>query len=250
MKNRKLLSAALLLAVSITAAGCGSDSSSESSASSAAAEDVIQSAVEAAQQSEAESLTWENLGSNEGADLSEYEELYTFTLGGEEYTLSCPMQELFDNGWKFSNSEITMDGSNKVTMNEAIQRGALFDSIEIPDYTMYNTIDGTTYSIMMGMYSDSNEQKTLGEYSLGYLYVKEEYGIDFVLASGITFGDSEEAVREVYGEPASEAEGVLSYSFTDDEVALMPNRPEFLNFYVNDGKVYMISMQYFPVLSK
>ncbi len=250
MRKKKILSAVLLLALSISAAGCGSDSSSETSASSATADDVIQSAVEAAQQSEEEALTWENLGSNEGKDLSEYEEIYTFTLGGEEYSLSCPMQDLYDNGWKFSNSEITMDGGNKVTMNEAIKRGALFDSIEIPDYQMYNTIDGTTYSIMMGLYSDSNESKTLGEYRLGYLYVKEEYGIDFELASGITFGDSEAAVKEVYGEPASEADGILSYQFTDEDVALMPNRPDFINFYLEDGEVYMISMQYFPVLSK
>ncbi|MDO4615890.1 MAG: hypothetical protein Q4B03_00320 [Lachnospiraceae bacterium] len=277
MKRYNKAAAAVFLAVSLTAVGCGGETQtveeettvseetettgSETTGSEAAAEAdgssssekaqaAIEAAVDAALESQEEALNTEDLGSNEGVDLSVYEETYSFTLAGREYSLSCPVQELLDDGWRFSNEAVTMDGTEVITLNEAVQKGVTFDAIETPDFSMFKTIDGTTYEVMMGIYSDSNEPKTMGELRLGYLYVKEDLGLDLVLGTGITFGDSEAAVREVYGEPTSEAEGILSYQFTDGEVALMPDRPDFLNFYVNDGKVYMISMQYFPVLSK
>lgn len=254
MKKCKVMTAACIMALAITISGCGTQSQKEvksnSADSSAKAQEAIEAAVDAAQESEKEALKEENLGSNEGQNLSSFEKLYTFTLAGKEYHLSCPVQELLDDGWKFSNEDVTMDGTDAVTLNEAVERGTKFDSIETPDFNLYKTIDGKTYQVMMGIYSDSNTPKTLGEYRLGYLYVREDLGLDLVMNTGITFGDSEAAVREVYGEPASEAQGILSYQFTDEDVALMSNRPEFLNFYINDGTVYMISMQYFPVMSK
>ncbi len=248
MKKYKELSAALLLALAVSVTGCGTETK-QTQSSSAAAQDAIQAAVDAAKESEKEALKEENLGSNEGKDLSAYEKVYSFTLAGKEYTLSGSLQELLDDGWVFSDEAVTMDGTEVVTLNEAVEKGTKFDTVETPDFSMFKTIDGTTYEVMMGIYSDSSEPKTLGEFHLGYLYVKEDLGLDLAMNTGITFGSSEEEVREVYGAPASEAEGILSYRFTDEEVALMPNRPEFLNFYVNDGKVYMVSMQYFPVLS-
>lgn len=248
MRKYKLMSAVLLLTMGLSVSGCGADAQKEDS--SAKAQNAIEAAVDAAQQSEAEDLKEENLGSNEGKDLSSYEKLYTFTLDGKEYHMSCPAQELFDDGWVFSNDAVTMDGPNVITLNEAIEKGTKFDVVETPDFTVYKTIDGETYKMMVGLCSDSTEPKTLGEYRLDYIYVNEETGLDFELGTGITFGDKEKTVREVYGEPTSEAEGILSYQFTGGEVALMPNRPEFMNFYVNEGKVYMVSMQYFPVLSK
>lgn len=248
MKITKVQSAAVLLALAISATGCSGKSGAEVS-SSEKAQAAIEAAVDAAKESEAEALKEENLGSNEGADLSPYEKLYTFTLAGKEYSLSCPVQELLDDGWVFSEKDVTMDGTEAVTLNEAVEKGTKFDVIETPDFSMFKTIDGTSYEVMMGIYSDSTKPKTLGEFRLGYIYVRQDLGLDMILDTGITFGDSEKAVREVYGEPISEAEGVLSYSFTDESVALMPNRPDFLNFYVNKGTVYMISLQYFPVLS-
>ncbi len=254
MKPYGKITAAALLAVTLALTGCGSDNteSEDTSAATSAekAQAALEAAVDAAMESEEEALSEENIGSNAGKDLSAYEKIYTFTLAGEEYSLSCPLQDLLNDGWSFSDEAITLEGTEVISLNESLERGTEFDTIETPDFSMFKTIDGTTYEVMMGIYSDTTEPKGLGEYRVGYLYVKEDLGLDLVLDTGITFGADEEEVREVYGEPASEAEGILSYSFIEEDVALMPNRPEFLNFYVNEGKVYMISMQYFPVISK
>lgn len=248
MKKCNVLSAAALLALTISLTGCGGTQKEDKSTGTA--QDAIAAAVEAAQESEAEALKEENLGSNEGKDLSAYEKLYTFTLAGKELNMSCQLQEMLDDGWAFEDSAVTMDGADVVSLNESVDKGTLYDVIETPDFNMHKTIDGEDHVMMVGIYSDTHDKKTLGEYRVGYLYVKEDMGLDLEMNTGITFGSTIEEVKEVYGEPTSESEGIMSYQFGDEDLALMPNRPEFLNFYVNEGKVYMISMQYFPILTK
>ncbi|MDO4489621.1 MAG: hypothetical protein Q4B85_00895 [Lachnospiraceae bacterium] len=248
MRRFKALPAAMLLALTLSVTGCGAQKETEKNRAENT-EEALESAIEAAQESQKEALKKENLGSNEGVDLSAYEKVYGFTLGEEEYYLSCPVQMLLDNGWEFSDDNVTMDGTEVVTLNEAVAKGTKFDAIETPDFNLYKTIEGETYQVMMGLYSDSNQPKTLGEFRLGYLYVKQDLGVSLEMNTGITFGATEEEVKGVYGEPVTQTEEILCYQFTEDTVALMPDRPEFLNFYMQEGKVYMISMQYFPVLS-
>lgn len=252
MKNNRLIPMVLLATAAVLVSGCGSnaDNTKTSSETASNATEAIEAAIEAAQQG-SDGITMEDdLGSNEGVDLTPYEKIYSFTLDGEEYHLSGKMQDLFEDGWVFLDEYITMDGTDVVTLTEAIEKGTTFDAVETPDYTLCKTVDGTTYQMMVGIYSDTNEMKTLNDFYLGYLYVKEDSGLQLELATGITFGATVEEVKETYGDPVSESSGVLSYMFTDGDVAFMPDRPEFMNFYVKDGKVYMISMQYFPVMSK
>lgn len=243
-----MLSAALMLTMAISVTGCGSEAKEENTAQNA--QEAIEAAVDAVMEENKEALKEENLGSNAGKDLSSYEKIYTFTLEGKEYHLSCQFQDMLDDGWAFSEDVVTMDGADVVTLNESVEKGTQFDVIETPDFTLYKTVDGKELPLMVGIYSDSTTKKILGEYRVGFLYVRDDMGLDLVMDTGITFGNTIEEVKEVYGEPFSESADILSYQFGDEDLALMPERPEFLNFYVKEGKVYMISMQYFPVLSK
>lgn len=243
-----MLSAALMLTMAISVTGCGSEAKEENTAQTA--QEAIEAAVDAAMGDTTEALKEENLGSNAGKDLSSIEKNYTFTLDGKEYHLSCQFQKMLDDGWAFSDGEVTMDGADVVTLNESVERGTQFDVVETPDFTLYKTVDGKEVPLMVGIYSDSTTKKILGEYRLGFLYVRDDMGLDLVMNTGITFGNTIEEVKEVYGEPVSESSEILCYQFGDADVAFMPERPEFLNFYVKEGKVYMISMQYFPVMSK
>lgn len=253
MKKIKLMPIALIAALSVSLSACGASkevSETEQAPAVQTASEAIAAAVEAAQQGDNGVLLEKDLGSNEGVDLEQYQDIYTFILDGKEYHLSGSTKDLFEDGWVFSNEDITMDGTDVVTLNEALKRGTTFDAIETPDYTLYKTVDGETRKMMVGIYSDTNQMKTLNEFHIGYLYVREDAGIPLEMITGITFGSTIEEVKEFYGDPVSESSGVMSYMFTEGDVAMMPDRPEFLNFYVNEGKVYMISMQYFPVLSK
>lgn len=248
MKNAKLIAITLLASLAI--AGCGSENKEDSTESAKTASEAIAAAVEAAQEASEEIVMEEDLGSNEGVDLTPYEKLYTFTLDGKEYHLDCSAKELFDDGWRFSNDDVTMDGPDVVTLNEALAKGTLFDAVEAPYFYMYKTDNDETKKMLVGIYSDSNEKKTLNDFYFGYFYVQDDAGIPLELATGITFGSTAEEVKECYGEPVSESSGILSYMFTGDDVAVMPDRPEFLNFYVADGKVFKISLQFCPVMSK
>lgn len=131
-------------------------------------------------------------------DEKDIDDIYTFTLNGDTYTLPCAVTEFTDNGWNFENG----------------------------------TLDANTYARVFGYYEDNQESITFEvanltdekDVELSKLMVvgvqvsqknTVEDGYEFETTDGIIPGMTTDEIKKVYGEPKYEHETYMEYCFME-----------------------------------
>lgn len=131
-------------------------------------------------------------------DEKDIDDIYTFTLNGDTYTLPCAVTEFTDNGWNFGNG--TLDANTYARTfgyYEDAQENIVF---EVANLTDEKDVDLNKLIVVGIQVSQDN--------------IAED-GYEFETTDGIIPGMTTDEIKKVYGEPTYEHETYMEYCFME-----------------------------------
>lgn len=131
-------------------------------------------------------------------DEKDIDDIYTFTLNGDTYTLPCAVTEFTDNGWNLENG--TLDANTYARIfgyYEDAQESIVF---EVANLTDEKDVDLNKLIVVGIQVSQDN--------------IAED-GYEFETTDGIIPGMTTDEIKKVYGEPTYEHETYMEYCFME-----------------------------------
>lgn len=167
-------------------------------------------------------------------ELDPVSHIYTFTLNGETYTLPCTVKELTENGWDLGSG--TLDANTYARALGYYEGGSEYITFEVLNATEENGVDLSELEIVGVKVTSA--------------FTNVE-GYEFLTLDGLCPGMNIEDVVTLYGEPKSENDSYISYSF--QEMYTLEDIGELRglgNMYAGEDRLYVNKSKEDPTIAE